>query len=161
MKFYESKHSVVGEGVEATVIYHKDNGDELLCVRSGFEAFEVQNPDAEERDVEETDKLLSKAAIKMSVPTKTEIRSDNKLSKDDIHLEIANEETPTVDIAEIEQKDAEGKEVQKLTFFEHREIKSVEDFLKAQEEQLKEPEQVQIAEEAVPEEVEPVEEPIK
>ena len=46
MKFYKAKHSVVGEGVEATVIYHKDNGDELVCVREGFELFERKNSDA-------------------------------------------------------------------------------------------------------------------
>lgn len=139
MKFYKAKHSVVGEGVEATVIYHKDNGDELLCVRSGFEEFEEQNSDSEECNIEEADNLLSKAAVKITVPSKTEIRTENKLSKDDIQLEIVNDETKTVDIAEVKEKDAEGNEVQKLTFFEHREIKSVEDFLKAQEDQLKEP----------------------
>ena len=48
MKFYKAQSSEVGEGVEATVLYHKDNGDELVCVRSGFETFEEQNPDVEE-----------------------------------------------------------------------------------------------------------------
>lgn len=162
MKFYEAKNSVVVEGVEATVIYHKDNGDELLCIRSGFEAFQEENPDAEERTVEEADGLLSVAEIKMTVPSKTEIRKESKLSKEDIQLEITNEETKTVDVAEVEEKDTEGNNVQKLTFFEHREIKSVEDFLKAQEEQLKEPEQVEVAEEEAPiEEAEPAEEIIK
>lgn len=138
MKFYKAKHSVVGEGVEATVIYHKDNGDELVCVREGFELFERKNSDATEQTVEETDKLLEKAEVTIVVPTKAEIRKQKQLSKEDIQTEIASEETPTADIAVVEEKDEEGKSVQKLTYFEKREIKSVEDFLKAQEEQQKE-----------------------
>jgi hypothetical protein len=162
MKFYKAKHSVVGEGVEATVVYHKDNGDELICVRDGFEPFEEQNPEAEEQTIEEADSLLEKEAVKIAVPTKTELRKENKLSKEEIQAEIENEETATANISIIEEKDEEGKPVQKLTFFEHREIKSVEDFLKAQDEQLKAAEQVQGAEEVLPaEEAEPVDEPIK
>ena len=51
----------------------------------------------------------------------------------------------------VEEKDEEGKPVQKLTYFEQREIKSVEDFLKAQEEQQKELEHVAPADEIVEE----------
>lgn len=151
MKFYKAKHSVVGEGVEATVVYHKDNGDELVCIREGFEAFEKENPDAKEQTTEEADKLLEKAEVSVAVPTKVEIRKQKQLSKEDIQVEIANEETPTADISVVEEKDDEGKPLQKLTYFEKREIKSVEDFLKAQEEQQKELEHVAPADEAVEE----------
>lgn len=171
MKFYKSKHSAVGEGVEATVVYHKDNGDELICVRDGFESFEEQNPDAEEQTIEEADSLIEKASVKISVPTKAELRKENKLSKEEIRTEIEDEEKPTVNISVIEEKDEEGKPVQKLTFFEQREIKSVEDFLAAQEEQQKEMTHVEVAqldveetapvEEAQPMEEAPAEETIK
>lgn len=147
MKFYKAKHSVVGEGVEATVVYHKDNGDELVCVREGFEAFEKENPEAKEQATEEADKLLEKAEVSIAVPTKAEIRKQKQLSKEEIQTEIASEETTTADIAVVEEKDEEGKPVQKLTYFEKREIKSVEDFLKAQEEQRKELEHVAPADE--------------
>lgn len=138
MKFYKAKHSVVGEGVEATVVYHKDNGDELVHVREGFDEFEKHNPDAKEQTTEEADKLIEKAAVKIAVPTKAEIRKDNQLTREEIQAEIEDEATPTSDISVIEEKDEEGKSVQKLTYFEHREIKSVEDFLASQEEQKKE-----------------------
>lgn len=151
MKFYKAKHSVVGEGVEATVVYHKDNGDELVCVREGFETFEKENPDAKEQTTEEADKLLEKAKVSVAVPTKAEIRKQKQLSKEKIQAEIANEETPTADISVVEENDDEGKPVQKLTYFEKREIKSVDDFLKAQEEQQKELEHVAPADEAVEE----------
>jgi hypothetical protein len=138
MKFYKAKNSVVGEGVEATVVYHKDNGDELICVRDGFDAFEEQNSEAKEITTEETDKLLEKAEVLIAVPTKAELRTDNQLTPEDIQAEIANEETPTSDISVINEKDEEGKPVQKLTYFEKREIKSVDDFIAAQDEQQKE-----------------------
>lgn len=151
MKFYKAKHSVVGEGVEATVVYHKDNGDELVCVREGFEAFEKENPDAKEQSTEKTDKLLEKEAVSIAVPSKAEIRKQKLLSKEEIQAEITSEETATADIAVVEEKDEEGKPVQKLTYFEKREIKSVEDFLKAQEEQQKELVHVAPADEAAEE----------
>ncbi len=147
MKFYKAKHSVVGEGVEATVVYHKDNGDELVCVREGSEAFEEQNPDVKEQTVIEADKLLEKESVKIAVPTKAEIRKQKQLTKEEIEAEIESEETLTADISVVEEKDEEGKPVQKLTYFEQREIKSVEDFLKAQEEQQKELEHVAPADE--------------
>lgn len=143
MQFYTVTRSQVGEGVEATVLYHKDNGDELVCVRSGFGAFEGQNPEAEQITQDAADLLLANAAVVIAVPVKQEIRSsDNKLSQEDILLEIQNEETPTVDIATHEETDPEGNKIQKLTYFEEKEIKSVEDFLKAQVAQATEPEQV-------------------
>lgn len=147
MKFYKAKHSVVGEGVEATVVYHKDNGDELVCVREGSEAFEEQNPDVKEQTIIEADKLLEKESVKIAVPTKAEIRKQKQLTKEEIEAEIESEETPTADISVVEEKDEEGKPVQKLTYFEQREIKSVEDFLKAREEQQKELEHVAPADE--------------
>lgn len=138
MKFYKAKHSAVGEGVEATVVFHKDNGDELVQVREGFDEFEKHNPDAKEQTTEEADKLIEKAAVKIAVPTKAEVRKENKLSPKEIEAEILNEDTQTSDISAVEDTDEEGNSVQKLTYFEHREIKSVEDFLSAQEEQKKE-----------------------
>lgn len=147
MKFYKAKHSVVGEGVEATVVYHKDNGDELICVREGFEFFEKENPDAKEQTIEQADKLLEKEVVVIAVPSKAEIRKQKQLSKEEIQTEIESEETTTADIAVVEEKDEEGKPVQKLTYFEKREIKSVEDFLQAQEEQRKELEHVAPADE--------------
>jgi hypothetical protein len=86
------------------------------------------------------------------------------MSKEDIAAEIDSKDSLTVDIATAEEVDPEGNKIQKLTFFEKREIKSVEDFLKAQADQLKEPEQTEAAEivEAEPvEEAAPVEEEIK
>jgi hypothetical protein len=151
MKFYKAKHSVVGGGVEATVVYHKDNGDELICVREGSEAFEEQNPDAKEQTIVEADKLLEKETVKIAVPTKAEIRKQKPMTKEEIQAEIESEETLTADISVVEEKDEEGKPVQKLTYFEQREIKSVEDFLKAQEEQQKELEHVAPADEMVEE----------
>jgi hypothetical protein len=142
MKFYKAKHSVVGESVEATIVYHQDNGDELVCVREGFESFEKENPDAKEQTTEQADKLLEKETVTVVVPSKAEIRKQKQLSKEEIRAEIENEETTTADIAVVEEKDEEGKPVQKLTYFEKREIKTVEDFLKSQEEQRKELEHV-------------------
>lgn len=147
MKFYKAKHSVVGEGVEATVVYHKDNGDELVCVREGFKFFEKENPDAKEQTIEQADKLLEKEIVLIAVPSKAEIRKQKQLSKEEIQTEIDSAETTTADVAVIEEKDDEGKPVQKLTYFEKREIKTVEDFLKAQEEQRKELEHVAPADE--------------
>lgn len=138
MKFYKVKHSVVGQGIEATVVFHKDNGDELVHVREGFDEFEKLNPDAKEQSIEEADKLIEKAAVKIAVPTKAELRKENRLSKDEILSEIENDKTSTSDVSVVEEKDEEGNPVQKLTYYEHREIKSVEDFLAAQEEQKKE-----------------------
>jgi hypothetical protein len=113
MKFYKAKHSVVGEGIEAVVVYHKDNGDELVHVREGFDEFEKLNPDAKEQTIEEADKLIEKAAIKLAVPTKAEVRKENKLSPKEIEAEIQNEETKTSDISVVEDKDEEGNSVQK------------------------------------------------
>ena len=76
------------------------------------------------------------------MPSKADIRKQKQLSKEEIRAEIENEETTTADIAVVEEKDEEGKPVQKLTYFEKKEIKTVEDFLKAQEEQRKELEHV-------------------
>jgi hypothetical protein len=146
MKFYKAKHSVVGEGVEATVVYHKDNGDELVHVREGIDEFEKLNPDAKEQTVEEADKLIEKAAVQIAVPTKAELRKKNQLTREEIQAEIEDEATPTSDISVIEEKDEEGKSVQKLTYFEHRKIKSVEDFLASQEEQKKELDHEPVAE---------------
>lgn len=135
MKFYKAKQAEVGEGVEATVLYHRDNGDELICVKSGFESFEAQNQSAKEVTRDETDKLISKAKLKIAIPVKAEIRRE-KLSDEEILQEITDKSTPTVDIAKIEDKDAEGNPIQKLTYFEEKEIKSVDDFVKAQEAQV-------------------------
>lgn len=148
MKFYKTTNAEVGEGVEATVVYHKDNGDELVCVREGFSSFEQTNPDAEEQTTEQADKLIEKASVKIAVPTKTEVRKEKTLTKEEIRAEVLDEKTPTMDIAAIEEKDSEGNPIQKLTYFEHREITSVEDFLKAQEDQQKEPEPVEVKDEA-------------
>lgn len=162
MQFYKAKNSEVGEGVEATVIFHKNNGDELICVRSGFEAFEEQNPEVEQITKDEVNDLLAESEVVISVPVKQEIRTDNKLSQEDILLQIQDKENLTADIATSEETDSDGNKTQKITFFEKREIKSVEDFLQAQQDQLKEPEQVQVAEEVAPiEDAEPAAEPIK
>lgn len=143
MKFYKAKHAEVGEGVEATVLYHRDNGDELICVKDGFEGFEQQNPNATEMSREEADNLIAKAELKLAIPVKTEIRKE-KLSDEEILKETTDASTPTVDIAKIDDKDSEGNPVQKLTYFEEKEIKSVEDFVKAQEAQTAEIEPVVI-----------------
>ena len=157
MKFYKAQSSEIGEGVEATVLYHKDKGDELVCVRSGFEIFEEQNPNAEELVREDVDKELSKNTIKITVPVRHEIRK-SKMSDEAIRAEIENPETPTVDIAKAEDKDTEGKEIQKLTFFEELEISSVDSFLQAQEAQAKELEPIMVEdEEEKVEEARPVE----
>jgi len=141
MKFYKAKNSSVGEGVYATVLYHKENGDELICVKSGFDLFEEQNEKAKECSTDDADKLIAKAELTISVPVKAKLRK-NKLSDDEILQEIEDETTLTVDIAKSEHKDTDGNTLQKLTYFEDMEIKSVEDFLKAQAAQAAEPEQV-------------------
>jgi hypothetical protein len=146
MKFYKAQSSEIGEGVEATVLYHKDNGDELVCVRSGFEIFGEQNPNVEELAREDVDKELSQNTIKITVPVRHEIRK-SKMSDEAIRAEIENSETPTVDIAKTEDKDTEGKEIQKLTFFEELEISSVDSFLEAQKAQVKELEPIIVEDE--------------
>jgi len=143
MQFYTVQNSQVGEGVEATVLYHQANGDELICVRSGSEVFEEQNPEAEQVTQVEADQLLADASVIISVPVKEEIRSSaNKKSQDDILQEIQSEENSTADIAVHEETDAQGNKVQKLTYYEEREIKSVEDFLNAQAAQAAELEKI-------------------
>ena len=128
MKFYKAKHSEVGEGVEATVIFHKDNGDELLCVRSGWNSFEKQNPKAKGCSMENADKLLKTAKFKLAIPKRKERRQKNKhLTDEDILKEIEDKKTPTVNILKSENDDD-----QTLTFIEEVEITTVEDFLKAQ-----------------------------
>ena len=128
MKFYKAKHAEVGEGVEATVIFHKDNGDELLCVRSGWDSFEKQNPKAKECSMENADKLLKTAKPKLAIPKKKERRKKNKhLTDEDILKEIEDKKTPTVNILKSENEDD-----QTLTFIEEVEITTVEDFLKVQ-----------------------------
>lgn len=122
MQFYTVQNSQVGEGVEATVLYHQANGDELICVRSGSEVFEEQNPEAEQVTQVEADQLLADASVIISVPVKEEIRSSaNKKSQDDILQEIQSEENSTADIAVHEETDAQGNKVQKLTYYEERE----------------------------------------
>ena len=69
MKFYKVKNAKVGQEVEATVIYHKDNGEELICVREDSEAFEKQNPKAKECSKEDADKLLKKTKVKLTNKT--------------------------------------------------------------------------------------------
>ena len=163
MKFYQAENTQVGEGVEATVIFHEDDGTELICVRSGHKAFEETNPDAEEVTVEQADEILAERPVAISVPARQEVRSEKHMSKEDIAAEIDSKDSPTVDIAAVEEVDPEGKKIQKLTFFEKREIKSVEDFLKAQADQLKEPELTDATEpiETEPVEATPTEEEIK
>jgi len=70
MKFYKAKNTTIGQGVEATVLFHKDNGDELICVHSEFDSFEKQNPKAKECSKEDADKLIKEAKIKLAVPKK-------------------------------------------------------------------------------------------
>ncbi len=135
MKFYKTKHAEIGEGVEATVLFHKDNGDELILVRSGWDAFAEQNPKAKECTIEDADKLLQKKKIKLTIPKRKEIRKDQKLSDDDLLKEIENPETLTVSVNK-----TESEEGQVLTYIEEVEIVSVEDFLKAQNTQASEPE---------------------
>ena len=102
MKFYKTKHAEIGEGVEATVLFHKDNGDELILVRSGWDAFTEQNPKAKECAIEDADKLLQKTKIKLAVPKRKEIRKAQKLSDDDLLKEIENPETLSVSVNKTE-----------------------------------------------------------
>lgn len=158
MKIYTAKNAEIGEGVEATVLFHKDTSDELICVHEGTDAFEEQNPKAKECKKEDADKLLAKESLKIRVPSKKELRRKSKKLKDeDIVEEINNEETTTTDVAKTEEVDEEGNEVQKLTYYEDVEIKSVDDFLAAHEAKKAKVEEVEIAEE---EEV-PVETPVE
>lgn len=127
MKFYKTKNAEVGEGVEATVLYHKDNGDELICVRSDWDTFEKSNPKAKECTIEESDKLIQKAKITLAIPRRKELRKTQKLTDEDILKEIDNEKTPTVNIIKSDNDDG-----QSLVYVEEIEIKSTEDFLQAQ-----------------------------
>jgi len=128
MKFYKAKHAEVGDGVEATVIFHKDNGEELLCVRSGWNSFEKQNPKAKECSTESADKLLKTEKPKLAIPRKKERRKKGKhLTDEDILKEIEDKKTPTVNILK-----SENEEEQTLTYVEDVEITSTEEFFKAQ-----------------------------
>ncbi len=160
MKIYTAKNAEVGEGVEATVLFHKDAGDELICVTEGAESFEEQNPKAKECTKEDADKLLVKESLKVRVPSKKERRKKNKKLKDeDIAEEISNKDTTTADVAKTEEVDEEGNEVQKLTYYEDIEIKSIDEFLAVEEAKKVEVEEVEIEEEEeVPAEETPVEE---
>jgi hypothetical protein len=84
-----------------------------------------------------------------------------KKSQDDILEEIQSKENSTADIATHEEADVEGNKVQKLTYYEERQIKSVADFLEAQAAQIAEPEKIVVPDPEPAEEAEPVEEPIK
>jgi hypothetical protein len=130
MKFYKAKHAEIGEGVEATVLFHKDNGDELICVHSDADSFEKQNPKAKVCSTLEADKLVQKAKIRLAVPRKKELRKTQKLTDDDILKEVEDEKTPTVSI--LKSEDEEG---QTLTYMEEVEVASAEEFLKAQKQQ--------------------------
>ncbi len=142
MKFYKSKNAKVGEGVEATVLFHKDNGDELICVRSDWDSFESQNPKAKECSREDADKLLKKAKIKISVPKRKVLRKKKKLSDDEILAEIGDEKTKTVDISKKESDDG-----QILIYYEDMEITTTDDFIRSQKSQ-----QVELKPEVVEEE---------
>jgi len=142
MKFYKAKHAEVGEGVEATVIFHKDNGEELLCVRSGWDSFEKQNPKAKECTIEAADKSLKTAKLKLAIPKKKERRKKGKhISDEDILKEIEDKKTPTVNIIKSDNEDE-----QTLTYMEDVEITSTEEFFKAQEAQVAELETEEIEE---------------
>lgn len=142
MKFYKAKHAEVGEGVEATVIFHKDSGDELLCVRSGWDSFEKQNPKAKECTIETADKLLKTAKLKLAIPKKKERRKKGKhLTDEDILKEIEDKKTPTMNIIK-----SDNEEDQMLTYVEEVEITSTEEFFKAQEAQIAELETEEIEE---------------
>jgi len=142
MKFYKAKHAEVGEGVEATVIFHKDSGDELLCVRSGWDSFEKQNPKAKECSVENADKSLKTAKLKLAIPKKKERRKKGKhLTDEDILKEIEDKKTPTINIIK-----SDNEEDPTLTYVEEVEITSTEEFFKAQEAQIAELETEEIEE---------------
>lgn len=133
MKFYKAKHAEIGQGVEATVLFHKDNGDELICVHSDFESFEKQNPKASECTKEDADKLIKKTKIKLAVPKRKEFRKDKKLSDEEILKEIEDSKTPTVSIIKYD-----NEEDQSLTYVEEVEITSTDEFFEAQKAQSKE-----------------------
>lgn len=130
MKFYKAKHAEIGEGIEATVLFHKDSGDELICVHSGADSFEKQNPKAKECSLPEADKLVQKVKIRLAVPRKKELRKAQKLTDEDILKEVEDEKTPTVSI--LKSEDEEG---QTLTYVEEVEVASAEEFLEAQKQQ--------------------------
>jgi len=133
MKFYKAKNSTIGQGVKAIVLYHKVKGDELICVYSDFGSFEKQNPKAKECTKEEADKLLKKAKPKITLPSKEEIRERDPLDDQAILKEIESKKTKTVDIKKNEVTNEQGENIQKLTYFEEKEIRSVDDFLAVQE----------------------------
>lgn len=133
MKFYKAKHAEIGQGVEATVLFHKDNGDELICVHSDFESFEKQNPKASECSKEDADKLIKKTKIKLAVPKRKELRKAKKLSDEEILKEIEDSKTPTVSIIK-----SDNEEDQSLTYVEEVEITSTDEFFEAQKAQSKE-----------------------
>lgn len=130
MKFYKAKHAEIGQGVEASVLFHKDSGDELICVHSGADSFEKQNPKAKVCTTADADKLVQKAKIKLAVPRKKELRKAQKLTDEDILKEIEDEKTPTVNILK-----SENDEGQTLTYVEEVEVTSAEEFLEAQRQQ--------------------------
>ena len=127
MKFYKAKHAQIGKGVEATVLFHKDNGTELICVKNKFDSFEKQNPKAKECKREDADKLLKKEKIKLAIPKKKQRRKTKKMSDKDILKEIEDKKTATVNI--LKSEDEEG---QTLTFIEEVEILNIDDFLNAE-----------------------------
>lgn len=134
MKFYKAKNTIIGQEVEATVIYHKDNGDELICVRKDSESFEKQNPKAKECSKENADKLLAKTKIKLAIPKKKVRRKKGKHLKDeDILKEIENKKTPTVNIIK-----SDNEEDQTLTYVEEVEIASMDEFFEAEKAQTEE-----------------------
>lgn len=133
MKFYKAKNTSIGEGVEATVLFHKDSGDELICVHSDFESFEKQNPKASECSKEDADKLIGKAKVKLAVPKRKELRKAKKLSDEEILKEIEDSKTPTVSIIK-----SDNEEDQSLTYVEEVEITSTDEFFEAQKAQNEE-----------------------
>lgn len=133
MKFYKAKNTTIGQGVEATVLFHKDNGDELICVHSDFESFEKQNPKAKECSKDDADKLIKNAKIKLAVPKRKELRKSKRLSDEDIMKEIEDTKTPTVNILK-----EESDEEQSLTYVEEVEVTSMDEFLEAQKAQNEE-----------------------
>ena len=133
MKFYKAKNTTIGQGVEATVLFHKDNGDELICVHSDFDSFEKQNPKAKECSKEDADKLIKKAKIKLAVPKKKELRKAKKLSDEDIMKEIEDTKTPTINIIK-----SDNEEDQILTYVEEVEVASADEFFEAQKAQNEE-----------------------
>jgi len=133
MKFYKAKNTSIGQGVEAIVLFHKDNGDELICVHSDFESFEKQNPKVSECSKEDADKLIQKAKIKLAVPKRKELRKAKKLSDEEILKEIEDSKTPTVNIIK-----SDNEEAQSLTYVEEVTIVSTDEFFEAQKAQNEE-----------------------